>query len=357
MSDKPKPPDPDPLKTTLLTSAALRTLGSSDVIAGALRPTDLSSLVPGTDWAQLVGRLGTTPAWRSLTFDAETYRANQELEGTIAELRRKVEEGAKALQTQSVHAKEKDKQVADLKSTLADLMEKQRLSVVLDRVSESAQKALFAHPALQEPFMTGGEHRAFVMSVDIRRSTELMLKARRPDQFADFLTTLCRSLESIVKAHHGVFDKFTGDGILAFFPEFFSGPDAAFWCLSAADKAHAAFKAAYHEHRTSFNSVLTDVGLGIGVDYGPVHVVQVAGGVTVVGPPVVYACRLSGAPAGKTYLNQPAYEKVLDRISGHCFIAETSLDIKHEGPTLAYEVRLTGQPFPAQSPDWAPEVR
>jgi class 3 adenylate cyclase len=97
-----------------------------------------------------------------------------------------------------------------------------------------------------------------------------------------------------------------------------------------------------------------DVGLGIGIDFGPVRLVQVAGGLTVVGAPVVYACRLSAAPAGLTLLNQPAYDMVSENFGGLCFTTETTLDIKHEGRMLAYEVRTSGRGhgFVAAKPDW-----
>ena len=42
-------------------------------------------------------------------------------------------------------------------------------------------------------------------------------------------------LGTTITDSYGVFDKFTGDGILAFFPEFFSGPDAGFLAIRAAD--------------------------------------------------------------------------------------------------------------------------
>ncbi len=90
------------------------------------------------------------------------------------------------------------------------------------------------------------------------------------------------------------------------FPEFFSGKDAGYYALAAADACHATFEKHYRAHRNSFRSVLKDVGLGIGVDYGECHLVLVAGNLTIVGSPVVYACRLGGAPAGLTLLNQPA---------------------------------------------------
>jgi adenylate cyclase len=191
------------------------------------------------------------------------------------------------------------------------------------------------------------------MSVDIRRSTELMLKARAPEMFAAFITTLCRDLGNIVKSNFGVFDKFTGDGVLAFFPDFYSGGDAGYWVIKAAHQCHESFSTRYKEFRSSFTTVLTSVGLGIGIDYGPAHLVQMAGGLTVVGAPVVYACRMAGAPAGSTFLNQLAYERISERYSPYCFLRETELDLKHEGPTLAYSVELSKGTYEPHPPEWA----
>ena len=190
------------------------------------------------------------------------------------------------------------------------------------------------------------------MSVDIRRSTELMLQARQPDQFARFITTLCNDLMSEVKDSFGVVDKFTGDGILAVFPEFFSGADAPYRAVTVASRCHEVFARNYRAFRSSFRSVLMNVGLGIGIDYGTLHFVQIAGGLTVVGQPVVFACRLAGCPPGKTLLNQPAYERVSEGFSGNIFAKETELDIKHQGPVLAYEITLNQLPYEPRVPDW-----
>ena len=46
----------------------------------------------------------------------------------------------------------------------------------------------------------------------------------------------------------------------------------------AADQCHAAFERHYHESRKSFKTVLTDVGLGIGIDYGLVRLSKSPGG-------------------------------------------------------------------------------
>jgi hypothetical protein len=77
-----------------------------------------------------------------------------------------------------------------------------------------------------------------------------------------------------------------------------------------------------------------------------------AGGLTVVGPPVVYACRMGGAPAGQTLLNQPAYERISERFSANCFLRETELEIKHEGTTLAYDVTLSKVAYRPERREW-----
>jgi class 3 adenylate cyclase len=183
-----------------------------------------------------------------------------------------------------------------------------------------------------------------------------MLKARSPKLFADFITTLCGDLEDIFKRNWAVVDKFTGDGILAFFPEFFSGPDAGFLALRAAKQANDAFSRRYREFRTSFTTILNDVGLGTGIDYGKVHQVRMAGALTIVGQPVVYACRMGGAPAGKILMNQPAFEVISSRYENLTMIDETLISIKAEGDLVAYAVRLLNKDFTPESPGWIPAV-
>ena len=257
-----------------------------------------------------------------------------------------------AISTEKKISKEKQ---LELTETLGAFQAKERLGFILSRVREDAQQFLLQSDSFQNLFLETRQCQAFVMAVDIRRSTELMLKARTPEEFSLFITTLCEDLKEIILDGYGVFDKFTGDGVLAFFPDFYSGDDAAYRIVSVADKCHASFERHYHAFRKSFNSVLTDVGLGIGIDFGLVHLVNIAGGLTVVGVPVVYACRLSGAPSGNTFLKQPAYEQVMEKSGQFCFIDETNLEIKHEGKMLAYDVRLNARSFAPEEPSWLRE--
>lgn len=230
------------------------------------------------------------------------------------------------------------------------LMQQGRL--VFEKVSPQAHEALFSNQELRDRFLNASECAAFILAIDIRRSTELMLKARTAELFAEFMAGLCDDLKGVICDNYGIVDKFTGDGLLASFPDFFSGLDAGYCAISAAHEAHLVFAQRYKQHRCSFSTILADVGLGVGIDYGRIRFMRIAGDLTVVGSPVVYATRMSGAPAGKTILNQPAYEKIVSQYPAFCSWSETELDLKHEGRVLAYEVKLKKRAFLPADPPW-----
>lgn len=281
--------------------------------------------------------------------DQEKVRS---LENEIRKLQDNLKKMAGDLKQEKDTAAGHKERETKLNTTLSELTKKQQLAFLLDRVSPEAADVLLDSERLRNEFLGADPRPLFAMSVDIRRSTDLMLKARTPQAFATFITKLCNDLMDVVRSHHGVVDKFTGDGILCFFPEFFSGEDAGYYALAAADACHSTFNRHYRAHRNSFRSVLQDVGLGIGVDYGDCHLVQVAGNLTIVGSPVVYACRLGGAPAGTTLLNQPAYEIISDRHGGRVLLEETSIEIKHEGVLVAYSATLSRANFVPSPPAW-----
>lgn len=332
----------------------------SDQIKAALKTQDKSAALLEFQKSILKTKLTTNPSFMKITWPTlspldlgqSSLKKLLDLGDQIVSLQRQVEEQTKALGQEKNNAQKYEQQFTELQKTYSDLMKKQQLGFMLNCVNQDGQRALLESEEFRQLFLEKRELPAIVMSVDIRRSTELMLKARTPESFASFITELCAGLMSIIKDRYGVIDKFTGDGVLAFFPDFYSGPDAAYYAVSAAQDCHSAFRREYEENRSSFKSILTDVGLGIGIDFGMVQLVQVAGGLTVVGEPVVYACRLSGAPAGSTLLNQPAFEELTARFSGSCYITETSLEIKHEGRMLAYEVKLNNTVAKPKIPDW-----
>lgn len=241
-----------------------------------------------------------------------------------------------------------------LQATLERYEAKRRQGMLLGRVNEEVQKRILGSEEFLRHFVPGAQCQALVMSIDIRRSTEMMLKSRSGQAFASFTSGLCQKLTDVVKSNGGVFNQFTGDGILAYFPDFLGGSDSATQAVRAALQCHQVWQEHYRANRDTFRTVLLDVGLGIGLDYGTVTTVQVAELLTVTGEPVVYACRLSGAPAGQIYVNQPAYEQISAHMPEFCQLQETQLHVKHEGPTLAYAITATA-PSPAAS-SASPEV-
>jgi class 3 adenylate cyclase len=275
------------------------------------------------------------------------------LESEIANLRKENRQLAKEITTATEAKKEKIEEIEKLKANVEELSKKQRLKHLLDRVNERAQKKLLESDEFRNEFERTEPFNTVVMSVDIRRSTDLMLKARSPQLYAEFITSLCVELTNIILRNYGIFDKFTGDGILAFFPDFYSGQDAPYFVMKAADECHEFFFKQYKQKRECFDSILLDIGLGIGIDYGYAHLVNIQDGLTVIGTPVVYACRMSGAKAGQTLINQPAYEVISQNYSKYVDFQESELDIKHEGKILAYLASLNKRTFQPSLPNWS----
>jgi class 3 adenylate cyclase len=269
--------------------------------------------------------VGRTPEARNLEEEIVTLRA------TVEDLRKE----------------NKDRKEAEEK-----LRKREKLSHILKSVAAEAHPYLFQEDSALAKGFEKSTCNAFVMSVDIRRSTELMLKATDPERFAKFIVDLCGLLRHVVLQRYGVFDKFTGDGILAFFPLFYSGTDAGYRTLRAASDCHAVFAEHYRNNRDCFNAVLNDTGLGIGIDFGQTHLVSTGGDLTVVGDAVVYACRFGGALPGNTLLNQRAHSQVFPKYSANCQFQETEIKVK-EGPYTAYRVSLNDPLLEKLSPpEW-----
>ena len=277
----------------------------------------------------------------------------RELEQQISHLKQETDALQKRLLEQQQQAGEERDTVEQLKQTVAELQEKETQNFILHRIHPDARKSFLESKEFREEFLSPNPRPAFVMAVDLRRSTELMLKSRRPKLFAEFITGLCTTLGNLVLMNHGVFDKFTGDGILAFFPEFYSGTDAGYYAMTVADACHRVFAEHYRAHYSSFHTVIKDVGLGIGVDYGEIHLINIGQELAIVGTPVVYACRMAGTSARTTLVNQQAYEPLHEKYSLYCSFTEGEIDVKHEGAHLGYHAHLSqNSSYTPTQPAW-----
>jgi len=217
------------------------------------------------------------------------------------------------------------------------LTRKEKLKRVINRVHENSIDALEEDSDLLHSFSSGSSSIMAILAIDIRRSTDLMLHAKKPQLYANFIMELSRSMTSIVLENCGVFDKFTGDGILALFPVFFSGEYAIQHAVRAAALCHEVFEKHYLKARPAFFGVRADACLGIGIDFGEALLTSVHDDLTAVGIPVVYACRLADSASGTTLLNEPAREELKKSGCTACKLKELRADFKNQGPYICFE--------------------
>ena len=287
-----------------------------------------------------------SPASSTIVFEAD-------LQEKISKLKNDLTEALTELDKIKDQKEVLSAKIKDFKVKQEELALQESFQFLMSRVNEDAKEKLSGSEKFRNLFYTEESREVVVISIDIRRSTELMLKAKTPKLYAEYITSLSKILTQIIIKNYGIFDKFTGDGILAYFPDFYSGPDALLYALRSAVLCHNAFKEHYAAHRHCFSTVLTDVGLGIGIDLGGAHLVRLDSEITVVGNPVVYACRFSSADFGETYLNQSAYEAILQNYEEKCSLDETTINLKHEGNAIAYKVtEFLPESVSIDAPDW-----
>lgn len=358
MNDKPKDPSTDfAMPSTMNAYLSRGGLLESAMIDKILNPIDYAAIAKQLETANLASaNFGSTgfkfPGLLSGSFieSPEVTRVKDELSA----LQKKFRVVTSELEAKDKSAQDIAAELDNAKKTLEQIEKKNRLSYLLNRLDARAHPILLADDAFADRFADGEASNAYVISIDIRRSTELMLKASSPKAFAGFMSDVSSALSGILKSNFGVLDKFTGDGMLGFFPEFYSGRDAGIRAIRAAEECHKAFEGVYKKNWTAFDTVLLDVGLGIGVDFGQVQLMRVAEGLTVVGRPVVYACRLSGAPAGSTFVNESARSALARTYPSIRFDRVEHL-VKHEG-RISVSTTQGVEAHEVRAPDWlAPE--
>jgi class 3 adenylate cyclase len=306
----------------------------------------------GTSLGALASSLAAKSSLHELSALAARYTPgvtrDAELSDEITALEKERADAFVALAGKDLDLKTAHREIDRLTKANRNLEQRERLKHLLTRLGPEGGAQVRTDEAFRLQFSADAPTRAFVLAIDLRRSTELMLKAREPRLYAQFLLDLVKRLHRVITGNYGVFDKFTGDGVVAFFPEFYTGQDAGLWAAKAALSAHQIFDAHYREHRRTFSVVLNEVGFGIGLDFGSLHIVEIGSEITGVGNPVVYACRLAGAAARTTLVNQPAFE----RLGEHCTLRETELTVKHDGRMLAYALEGDPRQMTPAVPPW-----
>jgi class 3 adenylate cyclase len=164
----------------------------------------------------------------------------------------------------------------------------------------------FSKDELLESVIDGDPMQMFVMAADIRESTTLMKEAVRFERFALVMDKFVSSVRRGIRSTGGWFDKFTGDGFLAYWIVQPAAPDVyeERFVQTAGDVAHTARslvelfqRRVLEDFRSNSRNLSAGVGLSMGLDAGPGYLVKIADELTVVGSPVVGAVRMVTAAA------------------------------------------------------------
>jgi len=95
--------------------------------------------------------------------------------------------------------------IKDLSDANSKLNRTKQLQQLLSQTNPTAHERLLNDDIFTSQFSAQEPCPCFVLSIDIRRSTELMLKARSPQQFGDFIINLCNGLKNIIIQNYGIF--------------------------------------------------------------------------------------------------------------------------------------------------------
>ncbi len=166
----------------------------------------------------------------------------------------------------------------------------------------------FRKDDLLDCVIDGEPMQMFVMAGDIRESTTLMKEAIKFERFALVMDKFVSSVRNGIRSSGGWFDKFTGDGFLAYWIVQSGTPEEyeERFVQAAGDIAHAAHNLIelFHQRvledfRANSRNLSAGVGLSMGLDAGPGYLVKIADELTVVGSPVVGAVRMVNAGGPK----------------------------------------------------------
>jgi hypothetical protein len=147
------------------------------------------------DMQRLIGQSDLERLRKSLrlTLLPTSPDTSSRFESENQELRLELQEKTRALLSERSEKEEQAKQLREVSSTLETLRQRESFEFLLKQIHPGARKLLEDSEEFRKQFLDSSSCSGFVLSVDIRRSTDLMLKARAPEAFSQFVSILCRS--------------------------------------------------------------------------------------------------------------------------------------------------------------------
>lgn len=162
-----------------------------------------------------------------------------------------------------------------------------------------------------------GEYRSLVIVADIRRSQDLMTYGKDPGEYSERIVKFIAETREILKRNCGIYDRFTGDGFIAYFSEYMcqqQGKDFYDMMLKSCREIIEFSEPFFAEWASTLRKLPdTEIGLAIGVDDGVVSYRDINNQLFAIGDACVWATRMNAAGnKGDVVLNNIPYQTIKD---------------------------------------------
>lgn len=188
------------------------------------------------------------------------------------------------------------------------------------------------HPSLIEYITPSfiadmNEKDTIVLVADIRRSQDLMTYGPDDSHYTTMINEFIASIQQIILNNNGIFDKFTGDGFIAYFNESLcelTGSDFynQMWLTCTEVMRYAdSFITEWTKYLRKIPS--EPIGLSIGVDSGRIFFSTSSNQMMAVGEPSIWATRMcSAGHKNEVVFNNIPYNNMIVKFSGMNFYDE-----------------------------------
>ncbi len=157
--------------------------------------------------------------------------------------------------------------------------------------------------------------RTIVVVGDIRKSQDLMTYSLSADYFRDRMIEFSQQSRTLIKKNFGIFDKFTGDGFLAYFNDYVcnqAGQDFIACFLDFAREIMEFSSDHFSRWTKSIRKLpIGSSGLTLGADIGQIEYKEIEGHLLAIGDTIVWANRMcSAGKSNEVVLNNILYNLV-----------------------------------------------
>lgn len=187
----------------------------------------------------------------------------------------------------------------DMEGAIDELV-KQAIKALVTTHAPPSWEELVSKDKLLDEFKSTNETplSMIVLTADIRRSTVLMKEAISQKKFANALSWFFFQTREAARNHCAWIGNFTGDGIIVYWivdkqPFVEALGNALYVCADSITR----FRDMLGLFRQNTWSFPDDVGLSVGIDFGPTYLEALLGQPTILGPAVVGSRRMVDAAA------------------------------------------------------------